>query len=90
LTTIVLKHNRSNKEFVLIARNLLLPNVANKKFGIGHIAALLLATVGGSRKLNSTELGKAIIQPIGKKYLYLMKERAKNILQMFVQFIISL
>jgi hypothetical protein len=64
--------------------------VAHEIFGIGRIKAKQIVIIGGNPKQNGTELGKTIIQPIGKKYLYSMKERVKNILQMFVQFIISL
>jgi hypothetical protein len=48
-------------DFALFAHNLLLPNVAIKKFGIGHIVVLHLVIVAGNQKLNGIAIGRTII-----------------------------
>jgi hypothetical protein len=45
----------------------LLQNAEQKRFGIGHIKAKYHVIIGGNQKQNGTELGKTIIQPIGKR-----------------------
>jgi hypothetical protein len=41
-------------------------NVVHEKYGIGHIKAKRIVTIGGNQKQSGTELGKTIIHPIGR------------------------